>query len=143
MAYSKKARILKARSLKNLIDCHPQRDEENTNKTPRVTRSGRTIILPKKQDLNRVAVLADIEKAFLQIVLSEKDTGAVRFLFVEKIDKPIVQKFSEQLWLRKIQWDAEPPTGLNDEWSQWCKELLELSEIRVPRFILDSFDENI
>ncbi|GFU11322.1 reverse transcriptase domain-containing protein [Nephila pilipes] len=47
--------------------------------------------------LNRVVVLADIEKSFLQIVLSEKDKDAVRFLFVEKIDKSIAQQFSEQV----------------------------------------------
>ncbi|GFT90024.1 integrase catalytic domain-containing protein [Nephila pilipes] len=49
----------------------------------------------------------------------------------------------QKLWLMKLQWDAELPSDLNDEWSQWSKELLELSEIRVPRFILDSFDENM
>ncbi len=31
--------------------------------------------------LNKIAVLADVEKAFLQIALSEKDREAVRFLF--------------------------------------------------------------
>ncbi|XP_035222986.1 uncharacterized protein LOC118195772, partial [Stegodyphus dumicola] len=49
----------------------------------------------------------------------------------------------QKLWLRKLSWDEELPSDLNDEWSQWCSELSELSYISVPRFALDSCDENI
>ncbi|XP_035214425.1 uncharacterized protein LOC118188168 [Stegodyphus dumicola] len=49
----------------------------------------------------------------------------------------------QKLWLRKLPWDEELPSDLNDEWSQWCSELSELSNISVPRFALDSCDENI
>ncbi|XP_035217266.1 uncharacterized protein LOC118190626 [Stegodyphus dumicola] len=46
--------------------------------------------------LNRVAILGDIDKAFLQIVLAEKDRDAVRFLFVKNIDTPL-QNTDDQL----------------------------------------------
>ncbi|XP_035213352.1 uncharacterized protein LOC118187271 [Stegodyphus dumicola] len=49
----------------------------------------------------------------------------------------------QKLWLRKLPWDSELPSDLNDEWSRWCSELSELSNISVPRFVLDSSDENI
>ncbi|GFT57822.1 pro-Pol polyprotein [Nephila pilipes] len=58
--------------------------------------------------------------------------------FTERLKK-ILQKLS----LMKLPWNAELPSDSNEEWSQWCKELLELSEIRVPRFILESFDGSI
>ncbi|XP_035207708.1 uncharacterized protein LOC118182471 [Stegodyphus dumicola] len=49
----------------------------------------------------------------------------------------------QKLWLRELPWDEELPSDLNDEWSEWCSELSELSNISVPRFALDSCDENI
>lgn len=46
--------------------------------------------------LNRIAILGDIEKAFLQIVLTEKDRDVVRFLFVDDSDTSS-HAFSERL----------------------------------------------
>ncbi|XP_035214797.1 uncharacterized protein LOC118188475 [Stegodyphus dumicola] len=40
----------------------------------------------------------------------------------------------QKLWLRKLPWDEELPSDLNDEWYEWCSELSELSNISVPRF---------
>lgn len=49
----------------------------------------------------------------------------------------------QRVWLRKLSWDAELPSDLSDEWSQWCSEILQLNNFRVPRFVLDSCDGNI
>ncbi|GFR11444.1 reverse transcriptase domain-containing protein [Trichonephila clavata] len=44
----------------------------------------------------------------------------------------------QELWLRKLAWDDELPPDIYAIWSQWWSELPLLSELRIPRMILDS-----
>ncbi|XP_035232507.1 uncharacterized protein LOC118204282 [Stegodyphus dumicola] len=41
------------------------------------------------------------------------------------------------LWMKKISWDEEIPVDLQKIWLQWCSEVLDLSELRVPRNVLN------
>ncbi|GFU07922.1 integrase catalytic domain-containing protein [Trichonephila clavipes] len=43
-----------------------------------------------------------------------------------------------ELWLRKLSWDDELPPDIHAVWSQWWLELPFLSELKIPRKILDS-----
>ncbi|GFT23059.1 integrase catalytic domain-containing protein [Trichonephila clavipes] len=44
----------------------------------------------------------------------------------------------QELWLRKLFWDDELPPDIHAVWSQWWLELPFLSELKIPRKILDS-----
>ncbi|GFV07384.1 uncharacterized protein TNCV_1765451 [Trichonephila clavipes] len=44
----------------------------------------------------------------------------------------------QELWLRKLSWDDELPPDIHAAWSQWWLELPFLSELKIPRKILDS-----
>ncbi|GFY36409.1 integrase catalytic domain-containing protein [Trichonephila clavipes] len=44
----------------------------------------------------------------------------------------------QELWLRKLSWDDELPPDIHAVWSQWWLELSFLSELKIPRKILDS-----
>ncbi|XP_035206868.1 uncharacterized protein LOC118181786 [Stegodyphus dumicola] len=41
------------------------------------------------------------------------------------------------LWMKKISWDEEIPVDLQKIWLQWCSEVPDLSELRVPRNVLN------
>ncbi|KAG8184925.1 hypothetical protein JTE90_017779 [Oedothorax gibbosus] len=43
----------------------------------------------------------------------------------------------QELWLRKISWDDELPADLHQTFIQWRSELFNLTDLRVPRNILD------
>lgn len=40
----------------------------------------------------------------------------------------------QDMWQRGINWDEELPDDLSQRWQQWCKELLQLHEIVIPRW---------
>ncbi|GFX07325.1 integrase catalytic domain-containing protein [Trichonephila clavipes] len=44
----------------------------------------------------------------------------------------------QELWLRKLSWDDELPPDIHAVWSQWWLELPFISELKIPRKILDS-----
>ncbi|GFT60400.1 reverse transcriptase domain-containing protein, partial [Nephila pilipes] len=44
----------------------------------------------------------------------------------------------QELWLRKLAWDDELPPDIYATWLQWRSELPLLSELKIPRMILDS-----
>ncbi|GFW54343.1 pro-Pol polyprotein [Trichonephila clavipes] len=44
----------------------------------------------------------------------------------------------QELWLRKLSWDDKLPPDIHAVWSQWWLELPFLSELKIPRKILDS-----
>ncbi|GFR29563.1 pro-Pol polyprotein [Trichonephila clavata] len=44
----------------------------------------------------------------------------------------------QELWLRKLAWNDELPPEICAIWSQWWSELPLLSELKIPRMILDS-----
>ncbi|GFT71317.1 integrase catalytic domain-containing protein [Trichonephila clavipes] len=44
----------------------------------------------------------------------------------------------QELWLRKLSWDYELRPDIHAVWSQWWLELTFLSELKIPRKILDS-----
>ncbi|XP_035210074.1 uncharacterized protein LOC118184500 [Stegodyphus dumicola] len=41
------------------------------------------------------------------------------------------------LWMKKISWDEEIPVDIQKIWLQWCSEVPDLSELRVPRNVLN------
>ncbi|GFS65628.1 reverse transcriptase domain-containing protein [Nephila pilipes] len=44
----------------------------------------------------------------------------------------------QELWLRKLAWDDELPPDIYATWLQWQSELPLLSELKIPRMIIDS-----
>ncbi|XP_035213409.1 uncharacterized protein LOC118187320 [Stegodyphus dumicola] len=43
----------------------------------------------------------------------------------------------QELWLRKCSWDAELPADLLQKYTQWKLELSDITNLQVPRMILD------
>ncbi|GFV46898.1 integrase catalytic domain-containing protein [Trichonephila clavipes] len=55
-----------------------------------------------------------------------------------KIPSQRLKCLLQELWLRKLSWDDELPPDIHAVWSQWWLELPFLSELKIPRKILDS-----
>ncbi|XP_054713427.1 uncharacterized protein LOC129222888 [Uloborus diversus] len=43
----------------------------------------------------------------------------------------------QELWIRKISWDAELPDDILKIWNRWCFELPTLLKLQIPRNVLD------
>lgn len=48
----------------------------------------------------------------------------------------------QECWKRKLSWDAKLPNDLEKKFQKWMTELKILKNIRIPRKILNSFDED-
>ncbi|GFU30057.1 integrase catalytic domain-containing protein [Trichonephila clavipes] len=86
-------------------------------------------------------------KGLLQLDTSKPITIRIVLQSVGKIYDPVgflspytirLKCLLQELWLRKLSWDDELPPDIHAVWSQWWLELPFLSELKIPRKILDS-----
>ncbi|GFU77254.1 uncharacterized protein TNCV_4126311 [Trichonephila clavipes] len=49
----------------------------------------------------------------------------------------------QELWIKKITWDEILPPKLKEKWFIWCKELPLLDNLRIPRLVLDSTNDEV
>ncbi|GFT92677.1 uncharacterized protein TNCV_2345721 [Trichonephila clavipes] len=50
---------------------------------------------------------------------------------------------TKELWIKKITWDEVLPPKLKEKWLIWCKELPLLDNLRIPRLVLDSTNDEV
>ncbi|GFU52718.1 integrase catalytic domain-containing protein [Trichonephila clavipes] len=86
-------------------------------------------------------------KGLLQLDTSKTITKRIVLQSAGKIYDPVgflspytirLKCLLQELWLRKLSWDDELPPDIHAVWSQWWLELPFLSELKIPRKILDS-----
>ncbi|GFV67003.1 integrase catalytic domain-containing protein [Trichonephila clavipes] len=86
-------------------------------------------------------------KGLLQLGTSKPITKRIVLQSAGKIYDPVgflspytirLKCLLQELWLRKLSWDDELPPDIHAVWSQWWLELPFLSELKIPRKILDS-----
>ncbi|GFT07801.1 integrase catalytic domain-containing protein [Trichonephila clavipes] len=86
-------------------------------------------------------------KGLLQLNTSKPITKRIVLQSAGKIYDPVgflspytirLKCLLQELWLRKLSWDDELPPDIHAVWSQWWLELPFLSELKIPRKILDS-----
>ncbi|GFU76788.1 integrase catalytic domain-containing protein [Trichonephila clavipes] len=86
-------------------------------------------------------------KGLLQLDTSKPITKRIVLQSAGKIYDPVgflspytirLKFLLQELWLRKLSWDDELPPDIHAVWSQWWLELPFLSELKIPRKILDS-----
>ncbi|GFS49085.1 integrase catalytic domain-containing protein [Trichonephila clavipes] len=86
-------------------------------------------------------------KGLLQLDTSKPITKRIVLQSAGKIYDPVgflspytirLKCLLQELWLRKLSWDDELPPDIHAVWSQWWLELPFLSELKIPRKILDS-----
>ncbi|GFU57341.1 integrase catalytic domain-containing protein [Trichonephila clavipes] len=86
-------------------------------------------------------------KGLLQLDTSKPITKRIVLQSAGKIYDPVgflspytirLKCLLQELWLRKLSWDDELPLDIHAVWSQWWLELPFLSELKIPRKILDS-----
>ncbi|GFX51379.1 integrase catalytic domain-containing protein [Trichonephila clavipes] len=49
----------------------------------------------------------------------------------------------QELWIKKITWDEILPPKLKEKWLIWSKELPLLDNLRIPRLVLDSTNDEV
>ncbi|GFX47219.1 integrase catalytic domain-containing protein [Trichonephila clavipes] len=65
---------------------------------------------------------------------------------VYKVNKELLfreTEFGQELWIKKITWDEILPPKLKEKWLIWCKELPLLDNLRIPRLVLDSTNDEV
>ncbi|GFU03201.1 uncharacterized protein TNCV_2720971 [Trichonephila clavipes] len=86
-------------------------------------------------------------KGLLQLDTSKPITKRIVLQSAGKIYDPVgflspytirLKCLLQELWLQKLSWDDELPPDIHAVWSQWGLELPFLSELKIPRRILDS-----
>ncbi|GFX16685.1 retrovirus-related Pol polyprotein from transposon 297 [Trichonephila clavipes] len=86
-------------------------------------------------------------KGLLQLDTSKPITKRIVLQSAGKIYDPVgflspytirLKCLLQELWLRKLSWEDELPPDIHAVWSQWWLELPFLSELKIPRKILDS-----
>ncbi|GFU91871.1 reverse transcriptase domain-containing protein [Trichonephila clavipes] len=86
-------------------------------------------------------------KGLLQLDTSKPITKRIVLQSAGKIYDPVgfsspyiirLKCLLQELLLRKLSWDDELPPDIHAVWSQWWLELPFLSELKIPRKILDS-----
>ncbi|GFV26185.1 reverse transcriptase domain-containing protein [Trichonephila clavipes] len=86
-------------------------------------------------------------KGLLQLDTSKPITKRIVLQSAGKIYDPVeflspytirLKCLLQELWLRKLSWDDKLPPDIHAVWLQWWLELPFLSELKIPRKILDS-----
>ncbi|GFY45734.1 uncharacterized protein TNIN_416511 [Trichonephila inaurata madagascariensis] len=42
----------------------------------------------------------------------------------------------QEIWQKKLAWDEELPPDISEAWEKWCAEIPQITNIRVPRYVL-------
>ncbi|GFS90485.1 integrase catalytic domain-containing protein [Trichonephila clavipes] len=50
---------------------------------------------------------------------------------------------TKELWIKKVTWDEILPPKVKERWLIWCKELPLLDNLRIPRLVLDSKNDEV
>ncbi|GFX64585.1 integrase catalytic domain-containing protein [Trichonephila clavipes] len=91
-------------------------------------------------------------KGLLEFVSINKNTKRFMLQTIGKIFDPLgllspftirIKCLIQELWIKKITWDEILPPKLNEKWLIWCKELPLLDNLRIPRLVLDSTNDEV
>ncbi|GFW24846.1 pro-Pol polyprotein [Trichonephila clavipes] len=127
---------LEAIGIKAESSCHP----DDSSKIP----SSKVLGIP--WDVVHDYFTIDV-KGLLQLDTSKPITKRIVLQSAGKIYDPVgflstytirLKCLLQELWLRKLSWDDELPPDIHAVWSQWWLELPFLSELKIPRKIIDS-----
>ncbi|GFU21132.1 integrase catalytic domain-containing protein [Trichonephila clavipes] len=91
-------------------------------------------------------------KGLLEFVSINENTKRFMLQTIGKIFDPLgllspftirLKYLIQKLWIKKITWDEILPPKLKEKWLIWCKELPLLDNLRIPRLVLDSTNDEV
>ncbi|GFU43245.1 uncharacterized protein TNCV_1566941 [Trichonephila clavipes] len=91
-------------------------------------------------------------KGLLEFVSINENTKRFMLQTIGKIFDPLgllspftirIKCLIQELWIKKITWDEILPQKLKEKWLIWCKELPLLDNLRIPRLVLDSTNDEV
>ncbi|GFV60850.1 integrase catalytic domain-containing protein [Trichonephila clavipes] len=91
-------------------------------------------------------------KGLLEFVSINENTKRFMLQTIGKIFDPLgllstftirIKCLIQELWIKKITWDEILPPKLKEKWLIWCKELPLLDNLRIPRLVLDSTNDEV
>ncbi|GFX04144.1 integrase catalytic domain-containing protein [Trichonephila clavipes] len=91
-------------------------------------------------------------KGLLEFVSINENTKRFMLQTIGKIFDPLgllspftirIKCVIQELWIKKITWDEILPPKLKEKWLIWCKELPLLDNLRIPRLVLDSTNDEV
>ncbi|GFU62745.1 integrase catalytic domain-containing protein [Trichonephila clavipes] len=91
-------------------------------------------------------------KSLLEFVSINENTKRFMLQTIGKIFDPLgllspftirIKCLIQELWIKKITWDEILPPKLKETWLIWCKELPLLDNLRIPRLVLDSTNDEV
>ncbi|GFT79999.1 reverse transcriptase domain-containing protein [Nephila pilipes] len=121
------------------LETHPRHSENNSG-----VQSSKVLGIPWNVIHDYFTI--DV-KGLLELDISKPVTKRIVLQSAGKIYDPVgflspytikLKCLLQELWLRKLAWDDELPPDIYATWLQWRSELPLLSELKIPRMILDS-----
>ncbi|GFX44580.1 integrase catalytic domain-containing protein [Trichonephila clavipes] len=91
-------------------------------------------------------------KGLLEFVSINENTKRFMLQTIGKLFDPLgllspftirIKCLIQELWIKKITWDEILPPKLKEKWLIWCKELTLLDNLRIPRLVLDSTNDEV
>ncbi|XP_055941645.1 uncharacterized protein LOC129971693 [Argiope bruennichi] len=88
--------------------------------------------------------------SLLEFITASKITKRSLLQAIGKIFDPLglltpftirVKCLIQELWEKKITWDEILPPKIVERWLEWCRELPLLDELKIPRLVLDSTND--
>ncbi|GFS72576.1 integrase catalytic domain-containing protein [Trichonephila clavipes] len=136
--------VLKAQWAAEGFDTHPMDASIRlgTNKTKVLGMAWQTLddclTLDTKGLLEFVSINENTKRFMLQTIGKIFDPLGLLSPFTIRINCLI-----QELWIKKITWDEILPPKLKEKWLIWCKELPLLDNLRIPRLVLDSTNDEV
>ncbi|GFX73255.1 integrase catalytic domain-containing protein [Trichonephila clavipes] len=91
-------------------------------------------------------------KGLLEFVSINENTKRFMLQTIGKIFDPLgllspftirIKCLIQELWIKKVTWDEILPPKVKEKWLIWCKELPLLDNLRIPRLVLDSTNDEV
>ncbi|GFV78760.1 integrase catalytic domain-containing protein [Trichonephila clavipes] len=91
-------------------------------------------------------------KGLLEFVSINENTKRFMLQTIGKIFVPLgllspftirIKCVIQELWIKKVTWDEILPPKVKEKWLIWCKELPLLDNLRIPRLVLDSTNDEV